>query len=150
MPETSEQLHARAAAALRTPSVHEWDTWPFEGDIRPKDLEPLSPEPVIAGQGGEDCRACQKPDSEYLWAGERWRLTALPEPHGLPVVVLLEPRKHYAGPAEHLHWWFIGRPEGFGQLRSSFAELWDEVLPPTPPEIWKDNLDRVVEALNAA
>ena len=23
--------------------------------------------------------------------------------------------------AEHLHWWFIGRPEGFGQLRSSSA-----------------------------
>ena len=34
--------------------------------------------------------------------------------------------------AEHLHWWFIGRPEGQGQLRSSFAEIWDEVLPPTP------------------
>src|SRR5206468_12596487 len=49
--------------------------------------------------------------------------------------------------AEHLHWWFIGRPEGFGQLRSSIAELWDEVLPPTPPEIWRDNLARVVDGL---
>jgi hypothetical protein len=56
MPETPEQLHGRAATALRTPSVHAWDTWPFEGDIRPKELEPLTPEPVIAGQGGEDCR----------------------------------------------------------------------------------------------
>jgi hypothetical protein len=38
MPETPEQLHARAAWALRTPPVHEWDTWPFEGEIRPKAL----------------------------------------------------------------------------------------------------------------
>jgi len=188
MPETPEQLHARAAEALRTPQVQEWGTWPFEGDVRPKALAPLTPEPAISGQGGIDCRACAKPDSEYLWADERWRLTALPEPHGLPVVVILEPREHFAGPAdlpedlareqgvmlgrveravlavggiarvhigrwgegaEHLHWWFLGRPEGFGQLRSSFAEVWDEVLPPTPDDIWRDNLDRVVAALDA-
>ena len=186
MPETPEQLHARASEALRTPPVEEWDTWPFEGELRPKPLAPLTPEPTIHGQGGADCSACAKPDSEYLWSGERWRLTALDEPSGLPVIVLLEPREHYAGPAdlpddlareqglmlgrveravlavdtvarvhlgrwgegaEHLHWWFIGRPRGFGQLRSSFAEIWDEVLPATPPEVWKDNLDRVVAAL---
>jgi hypothetical protein len=174
---------------LRTPAVHEWDTWPFEGELRPKALEPLTPEPAIRGQGGVDCPACLKPDSEYLWADERWRLTALPEPHGLPVVVLLEPRPHYAGPAdlpgdlareqgvmlgrveravlavggiarvhigrwgegsEHLHWWFLGRPVGFGQLRSSMAEIWDDVLPPTPAEVWRDNLDRVVRALEVA
>jgi diadenosine tetraphosphate (Ap4A) HIT family hydrolase len=49
--------------------------------------------------------------------------------------------------AEHLHWWFIGRPAGMGQLRSSFAEIWDEVLPPTPQDVWVDNLARVVAAL---
>ena len=186
MPETPEQLHARAAGALRTPPVQDWDTWPFDGEIRPKPLAPLTPEPVIAGQGGVDCRACAKADSEYLWTDENWRLTTLGEPTGLPVVVLLEPREHFAGPAdlpvdlareqgvmlgrveravlaaggiarvhigrwgegaEHLHWWFIGRPEGFGQLRSSFAEIWDEVLPPTPRDVWQENLDRVIEAL---
>jgi hypothetical protein len=55
MPETPEQLHARASQTLRTPPVDEWDTWP-----------------------------------------------------------------------------------------------WDDVLPPTPAEIWKDNLDRVVQALAAS
>jgi diadenosine tetraphosphate (Ap4A) HIT family hydrolase len=124
----------------------------------------------------------------YLWASERWRVTALDEPSGLPVIVILEPREHFAGPsdlpddlareqgamlgrveravlavdgiarvhigrwgegAEHLHWWFIGRPQGFGQLRSSFAEIWDEVLPPTPADVWQGNLDRVREALEA-
>jgi diadenosine tetraphosphate (Ap4A) HIT family hydrolase len=150
-------------------------------------LEPLTPEPTIQGQGGVGCRACNKPDADYLWTDERWRLMTLPEPGGLPVIVILEPREHFAGPAdlpeelareqgvligrveravlsvggiarvhigrwgegaEHLHWWFIGRPEGLGQLRSSFAEIWDEVLPPTPREIWEDNVARVVRALN--
>jgi hypothetical protein len=186
MPETPEQLHARAAAGLRTPAVHEWDTWPFEGEIRPKALAPLTPEPRIHGEGGENCGACERPDDECLWAGERWRLTAMPAPHGLPVVVILEPRAHYAGPAdlpddlareqgamlgrveravlsvggiarvhigrwgegsEHLHWWFLGRPQGFGQLRSSMAEIWDDVLPPTPPAVWEANLARVAAAL---
>jgi diadenosine tetraphosphate (Ap4A) HIT family hydrolase len=188
MPETPEQRHARAVGALRTPPVHEWDTWPVEGELRPKPLAPPTPEPTIDGQGGVGCRACAKPDSEYLWTNERWRLTAFDEPSGLPVVVLLEPREHFAGPAdlpedlardqglmlgrveravlavggiarvhigrwgegaEHLHWWFIARPEGFGQLRSSFAEIWDEVLPPTPDDVWKENLERVVQALKA-
>ena len=186
MPETPEQLHARVAGALRTPPVHEWDSWPFEGKIRPKRLAALSPEPTIHGEGGVDCRACAKPDSDYLWTSERWRLTALDEPHSLPVVVILEPRQHFAGPAdlpedlaceqglmlgrveravlavggvarvhigrwgegaEHLHWWFLGRPAGFGQLRSSFAEIWDEVLPPTPADVWEANLALVVQAL---
>jgi diadenosine tetraphosphate (Ap4A) HIT family hydrolase len=188
MPETPEELHARAAAALRTPPVEEWDTWPFEGAVRPKPLEPLTPEPEISGRGGIGCRACAKADTEYLWASERWRLGSLHEPSGLPVIVLLEPREHFAGPAdlpadlaaeqgvmlgrveravlavggigkvhigrwgegaEHLHWWFIGRPEGFGQLRSSMAEIWDEVLPPTPQDVWEDNLARVVASLGA-
>jgi diadenosine tetraphosphate (Ap4A) HIT family hydrolase len=186
MAETPEQLHARAADSLRVPPVDEWDTWPFEGELRPKRLEPLTPEPTISGQGGTDCQACSAPDADYLWTSERWRLTALDEPSGLPAIVLLEPREHFAGPAdlpedlareqgvmlgrveravlavggiarvhigrwgegaEHLHWWFIGRPEGFGQLRSSFAEIWDEVLPPTPTDVWQANLDRIAEVL---
>jgi len=91
MPETPEQLHARAAEALRTPPLDEWDTWPFEGELRPKALEPLTAEPEIQGHGGAGCAACAKPDSDYLWSTDRWRVTAL-EPGGLPVVVLLEPR----------------------------------------------------------
>ncbi|TML08283.1 MAG: hypothetical protein E6G41_02565 [Actinobacteria bacterium] len=187
MPETPQQLYERVADALQMPPLEEWDSWPFEGDIRPKRLHPPEPEPRIQGQDGVDCGACSKPDSEYLWANERWRLMA-PEPSGLPVIVLLEPRAHHAGPAdlpddlareqgvmlglveravlsvgeiarvhigrwgegaEHLHWWFIARPAEFGQLRSSFAEIWDSVLPPTPTDVWQDNLARVVRHLEA-
>jgi diadenosine tetraphosphate (Ap4A) HIT family hydrolase len=185
VPENAEALHRRAAGALRTPPVADWDTWPFEGELRPRALLPPEPEPVIEGAGGVDCPACTKPDSAYLWADERWRLLAL-DPGGLPVIVLLEPREHHAGPAdlpeelaremgvmlgrveravlavgeigrvhigrwgegaEHLHWWFIARPAGLSQLRSSFAEIWNDVLPPTPREIWEDNLARVVRAM---
>jgi diadenosine tetraphosphate (Ap4A) HIT family hydrolase len=47
----------------------------------------------------------------------------------------------------HLHWWFIARPAGFAQLASSMAEIWSDVLPPTPEAIWNDNIARVVAAL---
>jgi diadenosine tetraphosphate (Ap4A) HIT family hydrolase len=36
---------------------------------------------------------------DYLWTNERWRLFA-PQPNGLPVVVLLEAREHYAEPGD--------------------------------------------------
>lgn len=49
----------------------------------------------------------------------------------------------------HLHWWFIARPAGFPQLASGFAMIWDDVLPPTPQDVWDANLARVVEALRA-
>jgi hypothetical protein len=47
----------------------------------------------------------------------------------------------------HLHWWFMGRPARTPQLASSFAAIWDDVLPPTPQEIWDVNLAAVVRAL---
>jgi diadenosine tetraphosphate (Ap4A) HIT family hydrolase len=167
------------------PPVGEWDSWPFEGELRLKALAPPEPEPALRGQGGVDCPACTKPDAEYLWTSDRWRVLA-PEPSGLPVVVLLEPRVHVAGPgdlpdalaceqgvmlgrveravlaaggiarvhvgrwgegAEHLHWWFLGRPAGLRQLRSSLAAIWDDVLPPTPRDVWDANLARVAAAL---
>ena len=42
--------------------------------------------------------------------------------------------------SEHLHWWFMARPARFPQLIGSFAAIWDDVLPPTPDKIWRDNL----------
>ncbi len=38
MPETPEQLYARAAGALRSLPVHEWDTFPFEGQLAARQL----------------------------------------------------------------------------------------------------------------
>lgn len=45
--------------------------------------------------------------------------------------------------SEHFHLWFLARPFGFPQLASSFAEIWDGVLPPTPQDVWDANLEIV-------
>jgi diadenosine tetraphosphate (Ap4A) HIT family hydrolase len=49
--------------------------------------------------------------------------------------------------AAHLHWWFIARPAGLPQLASSMAEIWDEVLPPTPRDVWEADVARVAQAM---
>lgn len=187
MPETPQQLHARAAGSLRMPPLDEWDSWPFEGELRPKALREPGEEIVRDGEGGVGCTACGRPDDDYIWTDDTWRLFAFP-PEGLPVVLVLEPRVHVDNPAtmddgllaamgvmlgrveravlsvgnvgrvhigrwgegaEHLHWWFIARPLGFTQMATSFAEIWNDVLPPTPEEVHQDNLARVVAAMNA-
>jgi diadenosine tetraphosphate (Ap4A) HIT family hydrolase len=50
---------------------------------------------------------------------------------------------------EHLHWWFMARPARFEQLIGSFAAVWDDILPPTPAEIWDENLAIVARELAA-
>lgn len=190
MPETPEQLYARVANALRVPPVETWDTYPFEGPASVRALRPPSDtDPARHGAQGIDCRSCTAPDDDYVWTNERWRLSASRKPAGLPVVVLLHPREHFAEPGdlpdelaadlgimiakverairsigdigrvhvcrwgdggEHLHWWFMARPARIPQLLGSFAAVWDEILPPTPDEIWKDNLERVVQSLSTS
>jgi diadenosine tetraphosphate (Ap4A) HIT family hydrolase len=184
--ESPEQLWERVSGSLTVPPVEEWDSWPFEGDLRPKALtRPVERERARNGEGGANCHACSAADDEYVWTTERWRLRAL-EPTGLPLMMILEPRAHYDAPgdlpddlaaeqglliarveravrsvehvgrvhvgrwgegSEHLHWWFIARPAGFEQLMSSFAEIWGDVLPPVPEEVWRANVDTVLHAL---
>jgi diadenosine tetraphosphate (Ap4A) HIT family hydrolase len=99
--ETPEELYERAKDALRMPPLDEWDTWPFEGKLRPRELlPPVSEEQPRAGAGGVDCWACDASDEEFLWTDERWRLVAPTDPHGLPLIVLLMPRGHYADPGD--------------------------------------------------
>ena len=169
------------------PPVEEWDTFPFNGDLRPRALErPSEQDPPRHGEGGVDCHSCGDNDDAYVWTDERWRLRSFDKPSGLPVVVLLEPRAHYAEPGdlpddlaadlgrmlarveravravpdvgrvhvcrwgdggEHLHWWFMARPARIPQLIGSFAAVWDEVLPPVPEDVWRDNLAIVVREL---
>lgn len=100
MPETPEELYARAAGALRMPPVDEWETFPFDGEMRPRPLlQPADVERPRHGEGGIDCRRCAARDDEYLWTDGLWRLFALP-PSGLPAIVMLEPREHLAEPGD--------------------------------------------------
>jgi diadenosine tetraphosphate (Ap4A) HIT family hydrolase len=45
--------------------------------------------------------------------------------------------------AEHCHVWFMARPARMPQLIGSFAAVWDDILPPVPEEIWRENLEIV-------
>lgn len=73
------------------------DTWfAFEGsDVRIKALdERVVPEPDRHGERGENCGACARPDSDYLWTNEHWRVRPyLPTP--IAGIVLLESRAHH-------------------------------------------------------
>jgi hypothetical protein len=42
----------------------------------------------------------------------------------------------------------MARPARMPQLIGSFAAIWDDVLPPTPEGIWRDNLAQVVRELS--
>ena len=180
-------MYERAAAALRMPPVEEWETFPFDGELRPRALQPpIEREKPREGADGVDCRSCAAPDDEYLWTNERWRLHGLEGPTGLPVIVILTPREHFAelsdlpddlaaelgvllarieravlsvgeigrvhvckwgDGGEHLHWWFMARPARIPQLIGSFAAIWDDILPPVPEEVWRENLAAVAAAL---
>ena len=101
MPETPDEFWQRTHDGLRMPPVGTWDTFPLEGEMRPRALRPPEErDPPRLGEGGVDCRRCAAPDDEYLWTNEDWRLYAPNDGRGLPVVVLLEPREHYAEPGD--------------------------------------------------
>ena len=101
MPESPEELYERVKDALRMPPVEDWETFPFDGQMTPRPLQPpVERERPRFGEGGVDCNRCAAPDEEYLWTNELWRLWSFPEPTGLPLIVLLEPREHYADPGD--------------------------------------------------
>src|SRR5438046_215160 len=54
MPETPEQFYERVKDSLRMPPVQEWDTFPFDGEMRPRELHPPDDrDPKRLGDGGE-------------------------------------------------------------------------------------------------
>jgi hypothetical protein len=94
VPETPEELWERARGALRTPPVEEWDTWPFDGPVKPRTLEPpVAAEAPRHGAGGADCRRCALGAEDAIWSDENWFLRA-GDPNGLPMVAVLFTRRH--------------------------------------------------------
>jgi diadenosine tetraphosphate (Ap4A) HIT family hydrolase len=79
----------------RLPDFTRWPSFPFEGDLRVKQLaEPVAVEPPRSGEDAEDCVACGTSDEAYIWVSERWRVRAMDRPTGLPMVLILECRSH--------------------------------------------------------
>ena len=95
MPESAEEIFGRAAGRLAMPPVEEWDTFPFEGELRVRELRPpLDAEPPRQGEGGAGCRRCAG-EQDVIWSDEHWLLGSLDRPTGLPVIVILYPRAHH-------------------------------------------------------
>ena len=42
--------------------------------------------------------------------------------------------------ASHFHMWFYGRPAGVMSMLGFGMTLWEPVLPPTPDDVWEQNL----------
>jgi hypothetical protein len=77
------------------PDFTRWPSFPFEGDMRIKNLAPaVEVEPPRSGEDAADCIACNTPDDAYVWVSERWRVRAMDRPTGLPMVLILECRSH--------------------------------------------------------
>jgi len=102
MSDTTEALYQRAVEAadaqgrLPLPPITEWDTFPFEGDLR---VRPLVPPTEVdrprVGVDAADCWRCQRAEEGVIWSDDRWLLAPLEKPSGLPCVVLLQPRDHH-------------------------------------------------------
>jgi len=71
VPETPEDLYARAKDALRMPPVEEWETFPFDGRMTPRALQPpVDQEEPRHGEGGVNCRSCAASDDQYVWKAD--------------------------------------------------------------------------------
>ena len=49
--------------------------------------------------------------------------------------------------SEHLHLWFISRPERLPNVLGSLSIEWDDMLPPTPEDTWRADLKAVADRL---
>lgn len=49
--------------------------------------------------------------------------------------------------SSHSHIWFFARPEGFAQIKGSYAVEWDDVLPPVPDDVRRADLHTVATKL---
>lgn len=95
MPESAEEVYARASGELPVPSVAAWDVFPWvvrEGVVAPKPLAAPAPETPRAGTDGVDCNLCGDAPGA-IWRNERWRVKHL-EQSGMPIVLILEPLEH--------------------------------------------------------
>lgn len=188
MPESPEAFWERTHDAMRVPPVEDWDTWPFDGELRVRPLAPpRGSDRTRHGEGGVGCSQCEHDVEDALWYDEHWVVRPLSQPSGLPCVVLLHTRQHLdfhdlpdelqreLGPllvrvqkavyaigdignvhvlrigdgSEHCHVWFMARPIGIHQLQSGFAQIWDDILPPLPEDVWRENLEIVRRELAA-
>ena len=65
---------------------------------------------------------------------------------GLPNVARCHVQRVGDG-AEHLHTWLMARTAGLPSILGSFADDWDDILPPGPEDVWRADIAAVATAL---
>jgi len=88
--------HADADRRLSVPDQAGWEIFPFEpGTLVVKPLDPpVLPEPPRNGEGSGPCWRCGDPDSGVVWSDERWVLSRMSQPPGIPFMAMLMPKAH--------------------------------------------------------
>ncbi len=100
MPETPQQFYDRVSEAIasqeyRDSDWSQWGSWPFEGALSVRPLEPPVPdEPPRNGASGNDCHACRNDGSLLVWGDESFVLALPFGPSSLPFTAFLRPRRH--------------------------------------------------------
>lgn len=81
---------------LPLPGVVNWPNFPFEGDLRVREVQPYDDheEPRDGDPGAKACIGCGDGDDRYLWTTDRWRLKTLAPFSPLPISLILETREH--------------------------------------------------------
>jgi diadenosine tetraphosphate (Ap4A) HIT family hydrolase len=103
--QTAEQWYERVAAAIaedgyRRWGASEWTTWPFDGELSVRELQPpADQEPLRGGAGGESCVMCaeaaQADPSEYVFWRDELAMLGFPfDGTSLPFLGFLMPRRH--------------------------------------------------------
>jgi len=102
MPESAEEIYVRVTQAvgedgrLPMPPTHEWDMFPWEGDMRPKVVQPpLAEESPRVGEGDKPCWCAQDEPEQVIWRNERWMVRSFDKPGGLPLILILQPFEHF-------------------------------------------------------
>ena len=104
MPLSPEEVHDRVVAMvgedgrLPMPPVETWDIFPWEevdGAWRPKVVQPpLEAEPPRRGEHGTGCECESGQLPNVVWRNERWAVTSMDRPGGMPLILFLRPFEH--------------------------------------------------------
>jgi diadenosine tetraphosphate (Ap4A) HIT family hydrolase len=88
----TEDQERRALSALAG-----WEPFPFELEgLRVRSLRrPIVPEKPRHDEDPASCRSCAASDGLPVWECESWRLIAMSEPSGAPLVLMLLPKGHF-------------------------------------------------------
>jgi diadenosine tetraphosphate (Ap4A) HIT family hydrolase len=103
MPLSPDDFYANALTAadvegrLPLSRLTAWDIFPFESDgLRVVPLKsPELPESARRGEVGSPCDSCGTTGRGAVWQDDEWRLITFSEPSGAPLVMMLQPKRHF-------------------------------------------------------